>query len=221
MKTILLFWFTLICLVSSATAATIVYDGCTRGSGKSKTETRELGTFSQIHASGVYQINIRAGHDTQVFTIQGDDNILPFIKTGVKGDLLEIFTDKAICPTLDVVIDIQVKNLDKVIAAGSDDYIIKGLDNREFALSLSGTGNIEVMGKTGTFFLDLSGSGDVIARELKAETVDVNIEGTGNATVFASEQLKAEIGGVADVHYFGNPKEVVQEIYGVGTLYKE
>jgi hypothetical protein len=48
----------------------------------------------------------------------------------------------------------------------------------------------------------------------------LNISGSNTAVVNASQRLKVDIVGMADVYYSGDPQEVVKDILGVGTVQK-
>ena len=63
----------------------------------------------------------------------------------------------------------------------------------------------------------LSGAGDIKAGDLKATAADVQISGAGNATVWATGELKARVSGAGDVRYKGQPR-VDQKVSGVGSI---
>ncbi|HNQ14330.1 MAG TPA: DUF2807 domain-containing protein, partial [Pyrinomonadaceae bacterium] len=63
--------------------------GRVRGSGNIVTQKRDLSGFSKIDAGGAYEIEIVAQKDFSV-EVQGDDNLIEFVKTEVHGDTLEI-----------------------------------------------------------------------------------------------------------------------------------
>jgi hypothetical protein len=83
-----------------------------------------------------------------------------------------------------------------------------------------GTGDIELTGYATKFDAIISGSGDLESRGLKAQMTTLNISGSNTAVVNASQRLKVDIVGMADVYYSGDPQEVVKDILGVGTVQK-
>jgi len=83
-----------------------------------------------------------------------------------------------------------------------------------------GTGDIELTGWATRFDAVISGSGDLESRGLKTQHTTLNISGSNSANVHASESLKVNIVGIADVYYSGNPQEVIKDILGVGSLNK-
>jgi len=82
-----------------------------------------------------------------------------------------------------------------------------------------GNGDITLSGQSRDLQSQISGSGDLKARDLQAENVKVGIRGSGDANVFASVSLDASISGSGDVNYRGNPK-VTSTIHGSGSISK-
>ena len=66
---------------------------------------------------------------------------------------------------------------------------------------------------------EINGSGEVHSFNLLSEATEVEINGSGNAEVFASKQLNVSISGSGDVQYKGSPV-VNQSISGVGHIRK-
>ncbi|MEK7855263.1 MAG: DUF2807 domain-containing protein, partial [Acidobacteriota bacterium] len=56
----------------------------TKGSGKVATDVRDLRDFKGIDVSGVFQVEITSQKDFGV-EVEADDNLLPLIKTEVRG----------------------------------------------------------------------------------------------------------------------------------------
>ena len=56
------------------------------------------------------------------------------------------------------------------------------------------------------------------AGELKCKAVKIEINGAGDADVFASESIIAILNGVGDVEVYGNPSVVRPRIRGFGSF---
>ena len=52
----------------------------------------------------------------------------------------------------------------------------------------------------------------------KTNSTIVTIEGLGNANVNVSEKLEATISGAGNLTYKGNPKEIIKEKSGLGSI---
>jgi hypothetical protein len=199
---------------------TVIYNDCTKGSGKNKTENRDLASFSTIELNGAFLVNIVSGSKKQQFEIIGEDNIIPHIISKVRSNELKIYADKNICPTTELVINIAVVNIKKLEAVGADDVNVSGINNENFEIELTGSGDIVLEGKTDSLDVKISGAGDIKAQNLKARKAVVEVSGAGDLSVYASDMLKVEINGAADVSYYGNPAKVIQKINGAGELEK-
>jgi hypothetical protein len=194
--------------------------GGVEGNGVEKKEIRKVGVFSSIEVDGAFNVYIEC-RKKQNLEISGDSNILPHIITRVNGNTLKITSVKTICPKTILEVRISADNIDKAVASGAVDLSISGVDNNSLDVRIDGAGDIKASGKTKNLKVYVAGSGDVKSDELKAENVDVSVNGAGNAIVYASRKLKAEINGAGDIIYYGNPKEVSENIAGAGDIIKK
>lgn len=194
--------------------------GGIEGNGIAKKENRKVDIFSSVEVDGAFNVYIEC-RKKQSLELSGDSNILPHIITRVKGNTLQITTSKTICPKTLLEVRISADNIEKAIASGAVDLSISGVNNNNLYVEVDGAGDIKAAGKTKNFKINVSGSGDVKAKELKAENVEVSVNGAGNAVVSASGKLKAEINGAGDISYYGNPKEVSENISGAGDIIKK
>lgn len=68
---------------------------------------------------------------------------------------------------------------------------------------IAGSGNININGSATSINYSILGSGDINAFGMIAETVSVNIDGSGDCNVYASKTLNVDIDGSGDVNYKG------------------
>jgi hypothetical protein len=194
-----------------------VVSGCEGGSGIRKSEKRKVSSFDSVSFDGAFDVTIELQKKRGI-EVSGDDNIIPHIITEVKGDTLHVTTNKSICSKIGLRVHITNEDIREIIAEGSSDVSVSGVKNRELTVNIKGAGDISSSGKTGTFVASISGSGNVNARELLADEVDISIDGAGDAVVTASGTLKASIDGAGNITYYGNPKEVIKKISGAGDI---
>jgi len=209
---------TLLALTETSTFAATISQDCEHGNGKAKTETRELARFDELEVSGAFEIKVSAAQSSQTVRITADENILPLIATDLEGNKLAIHPKKSICTEMAIVVEINVASLVSLVSSGSDNVKIEGLDTGKFSVTMSGSSDVELAGKTKSLEAGISGAGNLNARNLKTEETGLNISGSGSADVYASEELKVEIVGVGEVNYYGNPKKIDRQIIGVGNL---
>ena len=191
-----------------------------RGSGNRKTEKRELASFKSVEASGAFEVNIVC-QQAQSFEIEGDDNLLPLIKTDVNGGALRIHSDEPYNASRPIAISISVPNLEQFISAGAGDIHVSGVKNEELVLNNTGAANIEASGQTKFVDLKSSGAGNIETEKLQAERAKVTVSGAANIDVFASQQLDVSVSGIGSVTYSGNPPVVNKSVSGIGSVSKK
>jgi hypothetical protein len=194
--------------------------GCVEGSGVKNTHKREIGLFNRIDISGVFDVNIECQKE-QCVEVASDDNILPYVVTKVKSRTLFVTVNKSICPKSGLALNISVDNMEKVSVDGASDLVITRVDNEGFVMDLDGSGDIKASGKTGEFVASIEGTVDLNAKNLKSEKVRISVTGASDSSVYASKKLQADISGVGDIYYYGDPEEIIEDISGVGELIKE
>jgi hypothetical protein len=211
-----------------------------RGSGNVVTETRKVSDFHAIEVNYPAQVFVKQGK-TESLKIEAEDNVLPRLKTQVKGGVLEISykrqDGKHVNPSEPVTITIVVKELDDVEFTSAGELTIQDVESDDLDVSLSGAGNLELneiqvkklhvslsgagsMTASGTadrLDLNISGFGDFQGEDLHSQDALVNISGAGSATVWVDDDLSAQISGAGSVDYYGSAS-VSRQISGVGGV---
>lgn len=199
---------------------TAMFDNSVRGSGVEKKEERTVGAFTAIDVSGAYEVHVTCGKTPGV-VVSGDDNIVPMVKTEVKNGTLHIYHDGSINQSKQLSVTVTTQDLRSISSSGASNLVVSDINNEAFAVEVSGAGSVEARGKTGALSIDLSGAADVVTRELQARKVEIEVSGASNAEVFASEELSADVSGVGNITYHGNPGVVNQNVSGVGSISKK
>lgn len=238
MKKLLLALLPVLTIVSSCTYIT---GKRVRGNGNVTTQERTVSTFSGVNTSGFFDVYVVNGPSTNV-KIEAEDNLIPYIETNVEGNILKIRTKEgfSLRPKRKVNVYVTAPAFSEVKLSGSGNIIsqnqISNSSKIELGISgsgdikasvnapsvdadISGSGNIHLEGQVKDFDGHVSGSGDIRAMDLKSETTKVEINGSGNADVFASVQLNVEVRGSGDVKYKGNP-QISSDIKGSGSVKK-
>ena len=211
------------------------------GNGNITTENRSINDAHKIECRGHFDVELTQGSSTSL-KITGDENLLPYIVTSNENGKLVIKTKDNINLHSDnkIKIFITTDRLEKFGLAGSGDVAgtNKFTSNNEMEFSLAGTGNIKfevncpgvksgiagsgdifLAGETKNAEINIAGSGNYHAQDLKTEITKVDIAGTGDATLFADKELNINIAGVGNIYYTGNPT-VNQKIAGSGKIKK-
>jgi hypothetical protein len=209
------------------------------GSGNIVSETRQVGKFEGVRSSGSIDIEVKNGSNFLV-EIEGDDNILPYVITEVKGDMINVhYKSGTSFRNAHVKAFITSPFINKITVSGSGGVIskttLKDEDQIEFKVSgsgnitasidapeveadISGSGQINLKGRTKDLEARISGSGDLKCRELLAENSNINLSGSGSARVFASQRLKARATGSGNIYFSGNPASQEIKKSGSGSI---
>ena len=182
------------------------------------TDPRNLADFYKITAGGAMSVDIKVG-SPQSIVVECNKDSVPDIDTEVNDGELIISVEDNAKPT-HLAVHIVVPKLESVDVAGSTETIVCGVNSKSFSLTTAGSAKVQAQGEVDDLDLELSGSSDLKASELKSKKCSITISGSGNADVYASQSLDANIAGSCTVKVHGNPAKVNQQIEGSGTIEK-
>ncbi|GGG50063.1 head GIN domain-containing protein [Bizionia arctica] len=231
-------------LIAVILISSIGYAQKVNGNGNLTTITRTTGTYDAISCSGSFDYILVAGTEGTI-TLEGEENLLPYIITEVKGNKLIIKQkDKANLRTSinkSIKITIPFTDISSVSLAGSGDLWNEDLISAtkfEASLagsgdvtlnikanavigSLAGSGDLSLKGETDSLEANVSGSGDFDASKLESNHTDVSLAGSGDADVVSNKSLKARVTGSGDIEYKGNPETEDTKVAGSGSISKD
>jgi hypothetical protein len=190
------------------------------GSGVIKTEKRTVPAFTAVDASGAFEIDIVCQKETSL-ELEGDDNLLPLVKTEVRGGTLYLKPEKSFSVKKALRVRIAAPNIESLSSSGASSFNVSDVKNEKLKIDTSGASNINLSGETKTLDMDMSGASKVNTEDLHAARVTISMSGAGKANVYASEELNAKVSGAGSVTYSGDPKVVHPEVSGVGSVSKK
>ena len=217
------------------------FGGGVAGSGKIKSETREVQGFLAVSIN--YPADVVIEQDkVESVKIEADDNLLPQLTTEVQDGTLVIRNkektwSKRVDPSQSVKITIRVKDLHQIEFSSAGNLRVEGLKTDELSVNLngvgemilneldvsrlqgrlSGAGNIKANGVADELDLRISGVGGFDAPKLESRVANVRISGAGNATVNVLDDLTARVSGAGSINYYGSPT-LHEEISGAGSV---
>jgi Putative auto-transporter adhesin, head GIN domain len=215
---------------SLATGCSVAMSGLNtvKGSGVIKEETRTVGDFSSVDIGQAIQATITVGPETSV-RIEGDDNILPILKTEVRDGKLEtsfengvsVWTDKPIMMTITTPkltaigasgaskVTAIVKPTDsfKVDSSGASHVDVTGVESDKLELGASGASQVTVAGTTKKLAVEMSGASQIHANSVPAESVSVHGSGASQAEVQTNGSIKGDLSGATSVNVTGKPEK--------------
>ena len=214
MKTIIL-----ILLLTSLAAGCHGHFNQVRGSGNRQKQTREVAPFTSISTEGAFEIEI-VSQKPLALEIEGDDNILPLIRTDVSGGVLHIKNRPGYSVSEPIRITISVPNLEGLSSSGAGSMKVTGLKNERFEIDVNGAPAIQISGETNLLKIKANGAGKIDTHRLRAATADVNSNGVSKISVYARDKLDVVVSGPSNVTYEGDPV-VKQTVNGPGSVQKK
>ena len=188
-----------------------------KGSGNVISEKREVTNFEQVDVGGNFQVEITAQKDFSV-EVLADDNLLPFIRTEVRGGVLRIKTEKRIESKNPIIVKISAPNIEDLDVSGASKAILTNLSNESLQIHTSGASKVEISGTTLNLEINVSGASKINAENLKAENVSVDASGASNVSVSVSNELKVDASGASNISYTGTPTILEKKTSGASNV---
>ncbi|MFT6600949.1 MAG: hypothetical protein ACJAZZ_000067 [Dokdonia donghaensis] len=212
-----------------------------KGNGELETITRNVGDYDEISVAGFFDVTLVAGNEGEL-TIEGESNLLEYIETEVNGDKLTIkVKNKQNLKTSwgkDIKIRVPFRDLNQVSLSGSGEIMSTDvIKANNFRVSVSGSGDINLVveasstesrvtgsgdlvlrGSTRDHETSVTGSGDLEAGRFKADNVDAKVTGSGDIRVSCEKSIRARVTGSGDIEYVGNPTKQDTKVSGSGDI---
>lgn len=207
-------------LIASIAGCVVLVAGChlpgIRGNGRIKTEERPITAFSNVDASGAFEIEWANG--SPALRITTDENLLPYIETDVSGDTLRLDTREHIWPTHGIKVFISGPTRTGGKMRGAVKLTVTQLSGPIFALESKGASEVTLDGSVDRLLVDMTGASQLAADRLQAKTAEISTTGAADAEVAVSDTLKVVITGAGKVTYSGNPPTIKKQITGAGSI---
>lgn len=210
-----------------------------KGNGNVITVNRTTSDYDGISVGGSFDVVLVKGKEGKI-TIEGEENIIPFIETEISGNLLKIKFQKNvnINTTKRLTVTVPYESIESVALGGSGNITNKGtiksndfsvalggsgnisltIDADEINSKIGGSGNIKLTGSTNDLDCSIAGSGSIKAYELNTNTLNATIAGSGNIRTTVQTKIKAKVVGSGSIYYKGNPKYVDSKSVGSGDV---
>ncbi len=148
------------------------------GNGNVVTEVRPSVSFNKIENEGDFNVYYVADSVFSI-VIEAESNLIPYIRTNVNGNTLEIDTRENLDNNYAIKIMVHSPVLVGVALTGSGLINVNYLESPNFDVILTGSGLIYGNVNTGSFNSVIAGSG-VIDFSVLSEYVKATITGSGN-----------------------------------------
>lgn len=182
-------------------------------------QTRSLSQFKKISITGPMNLVVDAGKPFSV-SVQGDAKFIGRVTTRVVNGELRI--------SMNNDANINIKKHDRVVvsmpsltsfdAEGAGLARLNNVQGDRLDVDYRGAGSLVINGKVRQVRIDAEGVGEVDTKSLIAQEADVSFEGIGAVSIYASEKLTADVEGMGNLTYYGNPRIVNKSVSGIGSV---
>ena len=225
-------------LLSFQSGCTFAFNGV-KGDGNVVKQERTIGSFNEIEVGGAFRVFLSQGNEEKLI-VEADENLLDIITTEVRGNTLEISTNKDIRNYDALNIYLTFKEIEELDISGAcklsadnklrfDDLDLEcsGASNVELKFSannldmdFSGASDVELYGSADKVELEVSGASNLDAFEFETNYFDIDVSGASHAKIFVKEELSAEVSGAASLKYKGSPVITNHDVSGAGSMKK-
>ncbi len=209
-----------------------------KGEGLKQTEKREVNGFNEIELSIPARVTVVLA-DSFNCIITAQPNIISAVETKVKGESLLIKSDYSF-QDADIEIVISLPMTKELVINGSGSIkTLNIIKNESLKLYLNGSGEMFINAETikmrteingsGTCFLkgasnyhrcEINGSGELHGFDFLTQKADIEVNGSGDVEVTATEDLDVTVHGSGNVIYKSNP-HIKSDIVGGGAIIKK
>lgn len=205
------------------------------------TETRNPGSFSQVHSGGSWDVILVEGNKEEV-KIEARGVDLSKVKTEIDGDVLRLGLVNGNYNNVSLKFYVTYKSLEGVKCSGSgkmtvksdivaDDFyiglsgsgdiILQGLKANDLETSISGSAKVTIeSGSVNEAEIKQSGSGDFVAETLAIKELFVSKSGSGSTLVGDLGMVSLHASGSGDVVYSGSPRMGEIKVSGSSSIRK-
>jgi hypothetical protein len=203
-------------------------------------ETRAVDLFHSVETVGPCDVFFTKDIN-QKLVLEGEDNILPLIRTWVGHDgTLIIEPKRGYKSDIGVKAYISMTEIRGFTIAGSgtivgelpfstDELALKiagsgqmkmDITAQKVSTEIAGSGDIFLEGKAGFHSYTIVGSGNLNADFFITSQYEIRILGSGDSHIYVTDILDVVIAGSGNVYYRGDPAVINCNINGTGKLIK-
>ena len=156
----------------------------------------------------VNRVRLSNGRLTLDEAPRGDRSYARWTRTGIRGwsetDALKII--------------IKAPSVKAFDLSGPTELKIRGYDQPSLDLTLTGSSDVRVQGRTDAVTVDVSGAGDARMDELIVDDAKVRVSGSGEVRVGPSGKAEVDVSGSGEVRLTRRPAELRQSVSGSGEV---
>jgi len=188
------------------------------GNGVAARDTRSVAAVTGLDVGGSMIVDVRVGGAPSL-VVEGDSNLLSYVKTETRGSTLHIETENRLRSTTPLKVTYTVPRLTDLHSGGSGHVTVRDLKGEPLSVRLGGSGVARLSGDVAEFDAKVSGSGKIEAGELRARNADLVVSGSGGVVLgqVRGDNARIQISGSGAVQTGGAVRTLNVRVSGSGS----
>lgn len=189
------------------------------GNGAPARDERTIATAPALEVNGTITVDVRVGPATSL-VVEADSNLLPFIRTELRGDRLVIEKERSFRTNNPVRVTYTVPRLTDVRHNGSGRMSVQDLNGGPLVVEERGSGSVLLTGRVAGLDAVLNGSGSIDATTLQSSGGNLTLNGSGRVVAgrMQGERLTASLNGSGQLRVTGAVRHLAARSNGSGHL---
>lgn len=189
------------------------------GNGVPARDERAIAAVRGLEVNGTITVDVRVGPATSL-VVEADSNLLPYIRTEVRGDRLVIEKERAFRTNHPVRVTYTVPRLADVRHNGSGYLSVQDLNGGPLVVDERGSGSVLLTGRVSSLDATLNGSGSIDAATLQSGGGSVSVNGSGRVVAgrVHGDRVAANLNGSGQLRMTGAVRSLSARANGSGHL---
>jgi hypothetical protein len=189
------------------------------GNGVPARDERMIATVPALEVNGTITVDVHVGPATSL-VVEADSNLLPFIRTELRGDRLVIEKTRSFRTNHPVRVTYTVPRLTSVRHDGSGHLSVQELNGGPLVVEGRGSGSVLLTGRVSSLDVSQDGSGSIDATTLQSGGGNLSLNGSGRVVAgrMQGERVTANLNGSGQLRVTGAVRSLAARSNGSGHL---
>lgn len=182
-------------------------------------QVRSVSPFKGIAVHGPVSLVVEAGKSYSL-RVQGDPRFIERVTSEVVDGELRLDMKDSTRNSLkssDRVV-VTLPSLQTFKGEGAGEMRLTNVRGERLDVNYRGAGRLAIDGEVRELRLSAQGVGEVDTKALVAQDANVSFEGIGSVNIYAKDKLNANVRGMGNLTYYGNPRVVNKSVSGIGSV---
>ncbi|MGH8854523.1 MAG: GIN domain-containing protein [Telluria sp.] len=182
-------------------------------------QVRSVAPFKGIAVHGPVSLTVESGKAYSLKVVGDAKFIARVTSEVVDGELRLDMKDSSrnSIETSDRVV-VTMPELQTFKGEGAGVMRLTKVRSERLDVNYRGAGRLAIDGQVRELRLRAQGVGEVDTKALIAQEADVSFEGIGSVNIYARDKLNANVRGMGNLTYYGNPRVVNKSVSGIGSV---